>query len=147
MSRPFGLENQLGGSQSLCDERCSGGFAAGLFRLWQHSNHDVRNSFCHSDNFLFFNSFDDTICSSDLQGLVPNTYCRPTVLFLLTFCSPDECNAKNLRLRHSSDWRGSRYVRQFDWFCPLNSYQSRSSSEAAKQRIAVSVILLFTGPP
>ncbi len=36
------------------------------------SNHDVSGLFHHFHYFFIFNSFGDTICSSDQHGLVPN---------------------------------------------------------------------------
>jgi hypothetical protein len=55
-------------------------------------------------------------------GYCPQMYCRPTVLFPLTFCSPDARSRKNVHLRHSPDWSGWRFLRRFDWLCRLNGW-------------------------
>ncbi len=47
-------------------------------------------------------------------------YCWRIVLFVLTFCSLGKCDDENTILCHGLDWRGWRYMRQFDQLCWIN---------------------------
>ncbi len=88
--RTYRLENQLGHSQSLVDGSWEDGFAARLTKRRRRPQPGCRWSF--SSFWIFFrllqlwwyNLFKWS------TGSWFHTCCRPTVLYLLTFCSPGE---------------------------------------------------------
>jgi hypothetical protein len=70
-SRPIQLENWLGRSIAFVMSAALTVSPPDFHTLAGNSSHNVESPFCHFDRFFILNSFDDTVCLNDLQGVVP----------------------------------------------------------------------------
>jgi hypothetical protein len=70
-SRPIQLENWLGRSVAFVMSAALTVSPPDFLTLGGNSSHNVDSPFCHFGYFFIFNSFDDTVCLNDPQGLVP----------------------------------------------------------------------------